>query len=490
MTAGTLTTPARRWAFALAAASAALFTGAATEAAGPAPFFQMPVPCGQTWDASTYAEHWNGDQDAIDLAQRDEDLNNLSEGEPALAAAAGTVEKVYQNGKGENRVFIDHGNGWRTDYVHLESVPPLTVGQHVAQGEMVGRISNSGAESMHLHYNQMKDGSPFRVSFNGQQIATHAGDQSTWGHYGHDDAESLTSMNCPQNSFVAFNQNGFRYQLLYKPGNGDVKIVRLDSDARGVTTVYSGSFGRRWTHLVPFTLSGGQQHLFRYQTSTGQMRFDRINPQAEGTTTIGSGTWSKGWTHVTPFVLGGKPYLLVYDSLHGYANIDRINNEGSGSTKIHGTTWTKGWTHFMPYVLGGKQYVLLYKGGTGEVKVLKFTGSGDDVSYTTVFTDTWTAGWTQLVPVKHNGGVYLLAYRAPTGQVSYGKLQANGQGSQPLGSAGWTKTWTAFTPFLQDGDGALLIYKGSTGTVQTRKLNDAGNGSVELWTGGWTTGWA
>ena len=69
-------------------------------AAGPRPVFQMPVPCGQTWRASTYEAHWNGDQDAIDLAQRDEDQNNLSEGEFAIAAAAGTVSQVYTNGTG------------------------------------------------------------------------------------------------------------------------------------------------------------------------------------------------------------------------------------------------------------------------------------------------------------------------------------------------------------------------------------------------------
>src|SRR5262245_16557139 len=125
---------------------------AATEAraAGPRPLFQMPVPCGQTWRASTYAAHWNGDQDAIDLAQRDENQNNLSEGEFAVAAAPGTVLNVYTNGAGEHRVFLDHGGGWRTDYIHLESLPPLSVGQQIGQGQVVGRVGKSGASSFHL----------------------------------------------------------------------------------------------------------------------------------------------------------------------------------------------------------------------------------------------------------------------------------------------------------------------------------------------------
>lgn len=494
MTFSTSIGTAARSAAAIAGAGAVLLVAAtAARTAGPMPPFQMPVACGQTWDASTYSTHWTVDhvshQDAIDLAQRDEDLANLSEGEPAIAAASGTVKKVYTSSKGEHRVFIDHGNGWETDYIHLESVPPLAVGQEVAQGQMVGRVGKSGAESFHLHYNQMQDGVPSRVRFDGKAIDTYAGDQSSWGHYGSDEAESLTSLNCPGNSFLPFVQNGMHYQLIYKPSNGSVKIVRLAADAKGVTTVFSGNWDRKWTSLVPFTLSGGQQHLFAYQESTGKVRFDRINPQGEGTTKLSQGTWYAGWTNFAPFSLGGKPYFLAYDSLHGYAVIDRVNVEGSGSTKIYDHTWTKGWTQLVPYVLGGKQYLLLYKGGTGQVKVMKISGSGDDVSLSEVYSDTWSTGWTQLVPILHHGTVRLLAYKAETGQVSYGKLRSDGQGSQPLGSATWTSTWTAFTPFLQDGAGGVLIYQGGTGEVQVRTLNDPGTASSAIWTGSWTTGW-
>ena len=86
-------------------------------------------------------------------------------------------------------------------------------------------------------------------------------------------------------------------------------------------------------------------------------------------------------------------------------------------------------------VLGPKQYVLLYKGGTGLAKVMQITGSGNNVALTEVWSGTWSQGWTQLVPVKHKGSVHLFAYRATTGEVSYGKLKADGQGSQHLGSA-------------------------------------------------------
>jgi hypothetical protein len=94
-----------RSALALAGAAAAFLAASADpRAAGSPPLFRMPVPCGQAWEASTYAAHWNGDPDAIDLAQRDGERKNISEGEPALAAAAGTVLEAYTSANGEHRV--------------------------------------------------------------------------------------------------------------------------------------------------------------------------------------------------------------------------------------------------------------------------------------------------------------------------------------------------------------------------------------------------
>ena len=92
--------------------------------------------------------------------------------------------------------------------------------------------------------------------------------------------------------------------------------------------------------------------------------------------------------------------------------------------------------------------------------------------------------------MPHRGSVHLFAYRAKTGEVSYGKLKANGQGSQPLGSAVWKGLWTSITPFVQDGDGALFIYGAGLGTAEARRLNAAGSGSSSLWIGDWTTGWS
>ena len=119
--------------------------------------------------------HWP-DEDSIDLASGD-DGDNISEGEPVLASAAGTVSEVFTTdvGTATHRVYIDHGGGWVTHYIHIEVLPPLSVGDHVDQGEQIGRTFNSGADAMHLHYTQLADGQAVRISFNGEPIDTHAG---------------------------------------------------------------------------------------------------------------------------------------------------------------------------------------------------------------------------------------------------------------------------------------------------------------------------
>ena len=178
----------RRWALALALVPA-LASASAAEAAGPRPFFQMPFACGQTWEASTYDGHWP-DQDSVDLGEWTAADANMSQGEPVLASADGTVLDVFTNGGGDIRVYLDHGDGWVTHYIHLEQVPPLTEGQNVAQGEQIGRVGNSGTEEYHLHYTQLPDGKAVRIAFNGTLIDTHAG-QSSYGTWGN--GEKLTS---------------------------------------------------------------------------------------------------------------------------------------------------------------------------------------------------------------------------------------------------------------------------------------------------------
>jgi hypothetical protein len=470
--------------------AAALVVQAVAPHAASRPLFQMPVPCGQTWDASTYDGHWP-DEDSIDIAERDDSGTNISEGEPILASYAGTVVKAFTTDGGDHRVVLDHGNGWETLYIHIEEVPPLAIGQKVAQGEQIGRASNSGAVAMHLHYTQRLNDDAQRIQLNGVDIATHAGNLSSYDTWGTDDAEKLTSLNCAGNSFMGWNQGGDRYYQLYKPGSGETKIVRMDDDGAGVTTTWSDTWSRGWTHFMPYYQQGGNHpHAIVYKSSTGKVAFVRLDLWGAGVTNLANQTWWGGWNHFVPFVVDGVTHFIAYDSLHGYANIDRIHALGDNTTNVYKGAWDKGRTSLVPFVLGPTQYLLLYKGGTGEVEIDKIAKSGGDIAVTEVWSGTWSSGWTDLVAVAHEGSVYLLGYKADSGSAKLMKVKANGQGVSTTSSMSWTTPWTAFSPFSIGGDGHLLLYKAGTGEVKTLRLKPGGSGFDTIWVDSWTKGWA
>jgi len=90
---------------------------------------------------------------------------------PAIwAAGAGTVTKVvsgcadvsYRCGGGYgNHIIVDHGNGLKTLYAHLQ-YPSVAVGDSVTQGEVLGKMGRSGnvrgRTGIHLHFEVHKNG--------------------------------------------------------------------------------------------------------------------------------------------------------------------------------------------------------------------------------------------------------------------------------------------------------------------------------------------
>jgi murein DD-endopeptidase MepM/ murein hydrolase activator NlpD len=74
------------------------------------------------------------------------------QGAPILAAADGTVALVADQFFGGNAVFIDHGDGLITIYMHMSRVD-VREGQPVRRGERVGLVGSTGrATGPHLHF--------------------------------------------------------------------------------------------------------------------------------------------------------------------------------------------------------------------------------------------------------------------------------------------------------------------------------------------------
>lgn len=146
-----------------------LLTGAPSSAAdatpaagsGPAastnaarPDFQLPFPCGQKWRLDTYA---SDHAPALDMV-REPDQEG-TEGSPVVAPADGVVKQSFTHDKAGNLIQISHGGDWFTTYIHLQS-RSVQVGQHVGQGQEIGRVGKTGETSgghPHLHFEQAVD---------------------------------------------------------------------------------------------------------------------------------------------------------------------------------------------------------------------------------------------------------------------------------------------------------------------------------------------
>ena len=79
-------------------------------------------------------------------------------GNDVLAAADGTVISVSKSRKGPgNVVEIDHGNGYRTRYAHLQDMN-VRKGRTVRTGDVIGHVGMSGLSyAPHLHYEVWRD---------------------------------------------------------------------------------------------------------------------------------------------------------------------------------------------------------------------------------------------------------------------------------------------------------------------------------------------
>ncbi|WP_040390731.1 M23 family metallopeptidase [Catelliglobosispora koreensis] len=123
--------------------------------ASAAPAFQLPFPCGQTWNGNSTnsSAHVSWEIDFNRGSTATADL-----GDTVVAAAAGTIEvSAHQgsvNGYG-NLIVINHGGGYYTYYAHLNK-RAVSAGQSVLRGQAIGSLGNTSRPgngiSPHLHY--------------------------------------------------------------------------------------------------------------------------------------------------------------------------------------------------------------------------------------------------------------------------------------------------------------------------------------------------
>ena len=79
-------------------------------------------------------------------------------GAPVVSVASGVVTQAGFSGEAGRLVAVRHSSGYETMYLHLSSIA-VQAGQHVSQGDLVGRVGSSGLSTgPHLDYRIRKNG--------------------------------------------------------------------------------------------------------------------------------------------------------------------------------------------------------------------------------------------------------------------------------------------------------------------------------------------
>lgn len=118
------------------------------------PQLHLPYPGGVSYKVTcgySCYQHHGSMQYAVDF--------DVPENGPVTAAADGTVMAVtWELGLPLDLnlgdaliVYIDHGQGWFTRYVHLSGIT-VEVGQEVRAGQVIGYGGDTGASGAHLHF--------------------------------------------------------------------------------------------------------------------------------------------------------------------------------------------------------------------------------------------------------------------------------------------------------------------------------------------------
>ena len=105
-----------------------------------------PTDLVDTYDAARGAGRRH---DAIDIM--------APEGTPVIAAADGTIEKLFNIVRGGKTIYERSTDGkWEYYYAHLSAYAPgLAEGQQVKRGQVIARVGHSGdasASAPHLHF--------------------------------------------------------------------------------------------------------------------------------------------------------------------------------------------------------------------------------------------------------------------------------------------------------------------------------------------------
>jgi hypothetical protein len=278
------------------AVSGWLAAPAAGAAPGPRPAFQLPFPCGDRWwlDASGPAH-----APALDM-QRSPTVAG-TEGSLVVAAADGVVNQSFlhqrSDGTGAGEVIqINHGGGWFTTYLHLQS-RSVSVGQHVHQGQEIGRVGKTGTTSNkvpHLHFEAAID--------------TNGDGEASWGFEGSERVR-------PWFNGREFGQVNTEWKSVYSNNCGEMPAATSTSSRMDVF------------------VRGTDRRIYQRTFTTA---------------------WSADWRSTGPGILSSAPAAVAWTDNNGLDRIDLFANgaeDANGLTQVYWQTSFDGGTTWQPWQL-------------------------------------------------------------------------------------------------------------------------------------------
>ncbi|TDE35739.1 M23 family peptidase [Nonomuraea mesophila] len=177
---------------------AALGVFGAASPAMAAPDLQLPFPCGQKWQLNTWAH-----APALDMVKEPDQRG--TEGATLIAPAAGRVNRSFYHDNAGNMVQIDHGGGYFTTYIHLQS-RSVSTGDRVQRGTVIGKVGKTGPTSNghpHLHfelgYDSNGDGSA-SWGYKGSERVRPTINGVSYGQANGREWNNVESHNCPEPS--------------------------------------------------------------------------------------------------------------------------------------------------------------------------------------------------------------------------------------------------------------------------------------------------
>jgi murein DD-endopeptidase MepM/ murein hydrolase activator NlpD len=157
--------------------------------------FELPFVCGDAWRLDSW-----GHAPALDMV-REPDQHG-TEGAPLHAPAAGVVNQSFFHDNAGNTVQIDHGEGYFTTFLHMES-RAVEVGAVVEKGDVIGAVGRTGPTSNdhpHLHFELGIDANGDGEASWGFEGAERVNPWFGGVEYGQANAltwRDVVSMNCP-----------------------------------------------------------------------------------------------------------------------------------------------------------------------------------------------------------------------------------------------------------------------------------------------------